>query len=118
MIVRIEKPLIISRKKIGNKKKVNEKKNILYTMEDSEDEESTEDEETKVLVMGIQTQGDESDVEGEVDLKDKIISALENLRKNIMKNKESNQIIVDLKTRLQEAKKIEEDLELKLKKRI
>ena len=34
------------------------------------------------------------------------------------KNKYSNQIISDLKTQLQEAKKIEEDLDLHLKKRI
>ena len=96
--------------KAGNKKNVNKKKKILYTMEDSEDEESSEDEETKILFMGIETQDDESDVEGEVDLKAELISALEELRKSKMKNKESNQIIIDLNTQLQDAKKIEEDL--------
>ena len=68
--------------------------------------------------MGIQTQDDESDVEGEVDLKGELISSLEELRKRIMKNKESNQIIFYLNIQLQEANNIDEDLELHLKKKI
>ena len=104
------------KRKEGNKKKVNENKKILYTMEDSEDEESSEYEENKIIFMGIETQDDELDVEGEVDLKDELISAIEELRKSIMKNEESNQIIVNLKTQHQEAKNIEEELELQLKK--
>ena len=55
--------------------------------------------------MGIETQDDESDVEGEVDLKVELVGAIEKLRKSIMKNKESNQIIIYLKTQLREAKK-------------
>ena len=45
-------------------------------MEDSEDEEISENEE--IILMGIETQtlDDESDVEGEVDLEDELISAL------------------------------------------
>lgn len=89
-------------------------------------------------MTGIETQAleDESNVEGEVDLKAELISSLEELRKSKKKNKqlrpqlskyeeeqksrneESRQIIVDLKIQLQEAKKIEEGLELQLKERI
>jgi chromosome segregation ATPase len=103
----------------------------------------SEDDETKLLFMGIETQtnttedniGNEgnSEVEGEVDLEEELISALEELRKYKRKNKslreqlleyeeeqksrekevsktikESKQIINDLKTQLQEAKRIEE----------
>ena len=57
-------------------------------------------------------------MEGEVDLKAELISSLEELRKCKKKNKKSNQIISDLKTHIQEAKNIEEDLDLQLKKRI
>ena len=64
--------------------------------------------------MGIETQAQdgESYEEGEVELKDELISALEELEKCRKKNKQENQIISDLKTQLQEAKKIEEDLYL------
>ena len=55
------------------------KKKNLYSKEDSEDEE--------ILFMGKITQEDDSNVEGEVDLKVEIISSLEELRKSIMKNK-------------------------------
>ena len=50
-------------------------------MEDSEDEEISENEE--ILFMGIETQSQagESDEEGEVDLKDELVSALEELEK-------------------------------------
>ena len=59
-------------------------------MENSEDEETSDDEETKILFMGIETQApeDESNVEGEVDLKAELISALEKLRKSKKKNKQ------------------------------
>ena len=43
---------------------------------------------------------------------------LKNLKNVGKKNKQSSQIISDLNTQLQEAKKIEEDLDLQLKKRI
>ena len=51
------------------KKKFNKKKKKLYSMEDSEYEEISENE--QILFIGIETQtsDDESDVEGEVDLK-------------------------------------------------
>ena len=67
--------------------------------------------------MGIdaQSRNGESDEEGIVDLKAELISAREELEKSNQKNKQSNQIISDLKTQLQEAKKIEEDLDLQLK---
>ena len=66
-----------------NKRKYYEKKKIIYTMEYSEDEE------TKILFMGVDTQAQngESDEEGEVDLKDELISALEELEKCRRKNK-------------------------------
>ena len=75
-------------------------------------------------------------MEGVVGLKAELMSALEELKKSRMKNnyleekfskcqeekkskdKESSQIIIDLKNQLQEAKKIEEDLDLQLKRRI
>ena len=66
--------------------------------------------------MGIETQAQDggSDEEGEVDLKVELISALEELENWRKINKQSNQIISDLKTQLQEAKNIEEDLVLGL----
>ena len=92
------------------KKKFKKKKKNFYSKEDSEDE---------ILFMGTVTQAseDDSDVEGEVDLKVELISALEELRKSRMKNKslkeklskdkESTQMIIDVKKQLQEAKRIE-----------
>ena len=58
--------------------------------------------------MGVDTQAQngESDEEGEVDLKDELISALEELEKCKRKNKKSNHVISELETQLQEAKKI------------
>ena len=119
MIVMRKRPQGISKNgKMGNKKKYYEKKKIIYTMEYSEDEDTSGDEETKILFMGVDTQAQngESDKEGEVGLKFELISALEELKKHRKKNKQSNQIISDLKTQLQEAKKIEEGLYLQLKK--
>ena len=56
-------------------------------MEDNEDEEISENEE--ILFMGIKTQtsDDESNVEGEVDLEDALISALEEIEKCRRRNK-------------------------------
>ena len=58
--------------------------------------------------MGIETQveDNESDEEAEVNLRYQLISALEELEKCRKTNKQSNQIINELKTQLQEAKKI------------
>ena len=61
------------------KKKLKKKEKNIYSKEDSEDEE--------IMFMGIGTQQDDSYVEGEVDLKAKLISSLEELRKRRMKNK-------------------------------
>ena len=66
------------------KKKINNKKENFYSKEDSEDEEISEDEENKF--MKTVNSEDDSDVEGEVDLKAELISALEELRKSRMKN--------------------------------
>ena len=70
--------------------------------------------------MGIDTQDQngESDEEGEVDLKAELISVLEELEKCKRKNRQSNHVISELETQLLEAKKIEEDLNLQLKRRI
>ena len=80
---------------IRNKKKFNEKKKILYTMEDSEDENTSGDEETYILFMGVETQDQdgESDEEGEVDLKSKLISALEELEKCRKKNSQTKSVV-------------------------
>ena len=56
--------------------------------------------------VDTQAQNGESDEEGIVDLKVEPISSLEELEKCKKKNKQSNQIINELKTQLQEAKKI------------
>ena len=52
-------------------------------MEDSEDSYTSEDEETEILFMGLDTQASnsDSDLEGEVDLRDELVSALEELEK-------------------------------------
>ena len=52
-------------------------------MEDSEDSEGSEVEETEVLFMGLDTQASnsDSDMEGEVDLRDELVSSLEELEK-------------------------------------
>ena len=70
--------------------------------------------------MGIDTQSrnGESDEEGIVDLKVELISALEELEKCRRKNRQSNHVISELETQLLEAKKIEQDLNLQLKRRI
>ena len=57
--------------KTKNKKNFKEKMKILYTMKYSEDENISGGEETKILLMGIETQAQdgESNEEGELDLK-------------------------------------------------
>ena len=89
-------------------------------MEDSEDEDTSRDEETKIIFMGIDTQAQngESDEEGIVDLKDELISTLEELEKCRRKNRQSNHVISELETQMLEVKKNEEDLNLQLKRRI
>ena len=70
--------------------------------------------------MGVDTQDQngESDEEGVVELKAELISDLEELKKCRRKNKNSNHVINELETQLLEAKRIEEDLNLQLKRRI
>ena len=52
-------------------------------MKDNEDVDASEYEETKIIFMGLDTQASNSDldVEGEVDLRAEISSALEELEK-------------------------------------
>ena len=66
------------------------KKKIVYTMEDSEYVDTHEDEETEILFTGLDTQASnsDSDVEGEVDLRDELVSALEELEKCRRRKKE------------------------------
>ena len=83
-------------------------------MEDSGDEYRSGDEEPKIMFVGVDTQAQngESDKEGEIDLKDELTSALEELEKCRRKNKNSNHVISELKNQLLQAKRIEEDLNL------
>ena len=71
------------------------KKKIVYTMEDSEDSYGSKVEETEGLFMGLDTQASnsDSDMEGEVDLRVELVSALEELEKCRKKNKQSNILI-------------------------
>ena len=59
-------------------------------MEDSEDSYGSEVEETEVLFMSLDTQASnrDLDIEGEVDLKAKLVSALEKLEKCRKKNQQ------------------------------
>ena len=68
--------------------------------------------------MGVDTQvqNGESDEESEVDLKTELISALKEIEKWKRKNKQPNHAIRELETQRLEAKRIEEDLNLQLKK--
>ena len=77
--------------KSGNKKKDHGKKKIVYTMEDSEDSDGSEVEEIEVLFMGLDTQASNSDLdmEGEVDLRDEIVSTLEEIDKYRKNNRQS-----------------------------
>ena len=70
--------------------------------------------------MGLDTQASnsDSDVEGEVHLRAELVSALEELEKCRKKNRQTNIIISQLEAQLLDAKKVEEDLNLQLKRRI
>ena len=83
-------------------------------MEDSEDGDTCGDEETDILFMSLDTQAsnDDSKEEGQVYLRDELVSTLEELDKCRKKNKQSNIIISDLEASLLDAKKNEEDLNL------
>ena len=72
-----------------------EKRKIVYTIEDSKYLDGSEVEETKVLFMGLDTQASNSDavIEGEVDLRYELVSALEELEKCRKKKRHSNLII-------------------------
>ena len=89
-------------------------------MEDSEDLDGSEVEETEILFMGLDTQASnsDSDMEGEVDLRAKLVSALEELEKCRKKNRQSNILISQLEAQLLDAKKVEGELNLQLKRRI
>ena len=69
--------------------------------------------------MGLDTQASnsDSDVEGKVDLRVELVSALEELVKCRKKNRQSNLIISHLEAQLLDSKKVE-DLNLQLKRRI
>ena len=61
----------------------------MFTPWKSEDSDESEVEETEVLFMGLDTQASNSDsyVEGEVDLRAELVSALEELEKCRKKNR-------------------------------
>ena len=89
-------------------------------MEDGEDSDGSEVEETELLFMGLDTQASNSDsyMEGEVDLRDELVSALEELDKCRKKNRQSNILISQFETQLLDAKEVEEEQKLQLKRRI
>jgi hypothetical protein len=120
------------------KKKFYKKKKNFYSKEDISSSDMSEDEDSELLFMGMNTQNNDvddeenSEFEGEVNLEEELISALEELRKYKKKNKllraqlqefeeshqskeidalrtikESEKIISDLKSQLLEANKIE-----------
>ena len=70
------------------------------------------------MEVDTQAQNGESDEEGIVDLKFELISGLKELEKCMRKKRQSNHVISDLENQLLEAKRIEEDLNLQLKRRI
>ena len=89
-------------------------------MEDSEYSDGSDVEENDFLFMGLDTQASnsDSDMEGEVYLRAKVVSALEELEKCRKKNKQKNIIISQLEAQLLYAKKVEEYLSLQFKGRI
>ena len=89
-------------------------------MEDSKDSDGSEVEETEFLFMVLHTKASnsDSDIEGEVYLRAELVSALEELEKCRKKNRHPNLIIIQLEAQLLDAKKVEEDLNLQLKRRI
>ena len=68
--------------------------------------------------VDTQASNSDSNVEGEVDLRVELVSALGEPEKRRKKNKQSNHAISKLKVQLLDAKRIEEDLNLQLKRRI
>ena len=70
--------------------------------------------------MGLYTQASNSgsDIEGEVDLRVELVSTLEEFEKCRKRNRQSNLIISQLEAQLLDAKKVEKDLNLQLKRRI
>ena len=70
--------------------------------------EDSEDQEYEILFMGQDTQASnsDSDVEGEVDLRDELVRALEEIEKCRIKNKQSSHIISELEAQLLDAKRI------------
>ena len=91
-------------------------------MEESEDSDGSEFGETEVLFkfMGLDTQASnsDSDMEGEVDLRAELVSTLEELEKCRKRNRQSNLVISQLEAQLLDAKKVKEDINLWLKRRI
>ena len=92
----------------------------MYTIEDSEDSDGSEVEETEFLFMGLDTQASnsDSDMEGEVYLRAELVSALDELVKCRKKSRQSNLLISQLEAQLLDAKKVEEELNLQLKRKI
>ena len=100
-------------------------------MDDNCSNESSEDEDVEVLFMGLENRISKEEVEDVVDLEAELVSALEELGKYKRmykklkksyekfegKNNDAERIIVDLKNQLQEAKKVENNLEQQMKKR-
>ena len=70
--------------------------------------------------MGLDTQASNSDsyVEEEANLRDELVSALEELDKCRKKNKQSSHIIGELESQLLDSERIQEDLNLHIKIRI
>ena len=103
------------------KKKFKKNKKKFYSKEYSDDES----EYVEILFIGTTNQDEESEVDTEAQYM-AVIDEIEKCRKRnkVLKEKlskyeeETNQIILDWKNELQEAKKIEEDLVVLFKKRI
>jgi hypothetical protein len=116
------------------------KKKTFFTQEDSSSYEESEEEEIKILFMGMKTQDDNhSEDEEEVNLGEEFICAIEELRKSKKQNiilseqllefeetiksrekevskivSDSEQLIIELNTKLQETKRKEEILNKEL----
>ena len=70
------------------------------------------------LWVQIQASNSDSDIEGEVYLRDEVVSALEEVEEFRKKNRLSNIIISQLESQLLDAEKVKEDLNLQLKRKI
>ena len=88
------------------------KKENLYSMEDSKYEEINKDEENSF--MGTLASEYDSDMEGEVDLKEELISSLEELRKRRIKNNSLKEKLSkyqeENKSKEEEVKTLQEEL--------